>query len=73
MQHNPRDDIDCPHCVFELSYQEFSDLELLHMTCPVCKSQMIHGQRHPDRFEIPEWATCNGCRYHWEFRHSYIG
>jgi len=32
---------------------------------------MVHGQRHPKRFDIPEWATCHACRYHWEFEHSY--
>jgi hypothetical protein len=32
---------------------------------------MQYGQRHPQRFDFPEWATCDDCRYHWEFRHSY--
>jgi hypothetical protein len=41
------------------------------MTCPVCKSHMQYGQRHPEQFDFPEWATCNNCRYHWEFEHSY--
>lgn len=71
MQQNSRESIDCPRCVFETSYEDFPDLDLLYMTCPVCTSEMVHGQRHPHRFGIPEWATCNGCRYHWEFRHSY--
>ena len=71
LQHNARDDIDCPRCVAEYDYRDFSDLELLHMTCPVCKSRMNHGQRHPEQLDIVEWATCNACRYHWEFKHSY--
>lgn len=70
-QHNALDGIDCPRCVAEFDHDEFTDLELLYMQCPVCRSEMIHGQRHPDQFDFPEWATCNGCRYHWEFRHSY--
>ncbi|WP_435183647.1 hypothetical protein [Halobellus sp. EA9] len=70
-QHHARDDIDCPHCVAEFSYREFPELELKHLTCPVCRSEMTHGQRHPESFDIVEWATCNGCRYHWEFKHSY--
>ena len=70
-QHNARDSIDCPRCVEIRSYEEFPDLDLLYMTCPVCQSDMRHGQRHPDRFAIPEWATCTACRYHWEFKHSY--
>ena len=70
-QHNSRDSIDCPRCVETLSYDEFPDLNLLHMTCPACRSRMRHGQRHPERFSIPEWATCSACRYHWEFKHFY--
>jgi len=70
-QHNALDDLDCPHCVAEYEPEEFGELELLAMTCPVCKSQMMNGQRHPEQFDIPEWATCEQCRYHWEYRHSY--
>ena len=71
LQHNARDEIDCPRCVAEYDYEEFSDLELLHLTCPVCRTKMRHGQRHPERLEIVQWATCEACRYHWEFKHSY--
>jgi Zn-finger nucleic acid-binding protein len=71
LQHKARDDIDCPRCVAEFSYEEFTDLNLIRLTCPVCQSEMEHGQRHPERFDFPEWATCNQCRYHWEFKHSY--
>lgn len=71
LQHNSRDAIDCPHCVAEFSYEEFPKLRLQYLLCPVCRSRMLHGQRHPDQFDIPEWATCNSCRYHWEFEHSY--
>jgi len=65
------DPIDCPRCVAEFDYAEFSDLTLRYMECPVCGNRMAHGKRHPERFDFPEWATCNGCRYHWEYRHAY--
>lgn len=71
LQHQAGDHIDCPYCVAEFRYDRFTDLELEYMICPVCRSRMVHGQRHPERFDIPEWATCNECRYHWEFKHSY--
>ena len=71
LQHQAGDDIDCPNCVATFRYDQFTELALDHMICPVCRSRMAHGQRHPERFDIPEWATCNGCRYHWEFKHSY--
>ena len=70
-QRNARDDIDCPHCTAEFSYDESRDLELKRLTCPTCRSEMVYGQRHPESFDVVEWATCNGCRYHWEFKHSY--
>jgi len=66
-----REDIDCPRCVASYDPDAFGSLELLSMTCPVCKNQMVHGRRHPEQFDIPEWATCKQCRYHWEFQHSY--
>lgn len=71
LQHNSHDAIDCPRCVAEYDYDEFADLELLHLGCPRCGSQMMHGQRHPGKFDIPEWATCDECRYHWEYKHAY--
>ncbi|MFC4360564.1 hypothetical protein ACFO0N_21675 [Halobium salinum] len=70
-QHHPLDDIDCPRCVAEFSHEEFPELELLFLSCPVCGTRMEHGRRHPEAFDVPEWATCHGCRYHWEFKHSY--
>lgn len=70
-QPNALDDIDCPRCVASYEPESFGELELLGMTCPVCQSPMEQGQRHPERFDIPEWATCQRCRYHWEFEHSY--
>ena len=71
LQHHAFDDIDCPRCVAEFGYEEFPTLELRSLTCPVCRSEMSYGQRHPEVLDIVEWATCNSCRYHWEFRHSY--
>lgn len=70
-QHHAFDDIDCPRCVAEFDSEKFPDLTLKRLTCPVCRSEMTHGQRHPETFDIVEWATCDGCRYHWEFKHSY--
>ncbi|MFB6218584.1 MAG: hypothetical protein ABEH77_05310 [Halobacteriaceae archaeon] len=71
LQHNARDSIDCPRCTAEFEYGAFEELELRQLNCPVCKGRMQHGQRHPEVFDFPEWATCDNCRYHWEFRHSY--
>ncbi|MGQ4555542.1 hypothetical protein ACT3HL_06500 [Halobellus sp. GM3] len=68
---HPYDDIDCPRCVATHSYEEFAALEFRRFRCPVCGSAMEHGNRHPNRIDVPEWATCHACRYHWEFRHSY--
>ncbi|MFB6309934.1 MAG: hypothetical protein ABEH64_02000 [Salinirussus sp.] len=70
-QARAHDAIDCPRCVANYDYEEFGELTLQHLECPVCRARMMHGQRHPERFDIPEWATCNNCRYHWEFQHSY--
>ena len=72
-QHNALDDIDCPRCVAEYDHDEFGTLALVELTCPVCRSRMEHGKRHPERFDIPQWATCTQCRYHWEFKHFYDG
>jgi Zn finger protein HypA/HybF involved in hydrogenase expression len=63
------DTIDCPRCDGEFSPEEFPTLELLHFRCPVCRTRMRHGTRHPNAVDVPEWATCDGCRYHWEFKH----
>ncbi len=68
---NSLEDIECQRCTAEFDHKDFPELELLYMECPVCKTHMHHGQRHPERFDFPEWATCDGCRYHWEFKHSY--
>lgn len=71
VQRHPHDDIDCPRCVAEHSHEEFTKLELQYLRCPVCGDEMEHGQRHPEAIDVPEWATCHSCRYHWEFRHSF--
>jgi transcription initiation factor IIE alpha subunit len=70
-QRHPFDDIDCPRCVAEHPYEEFAALELRYFLCPVCGDEMEHGWRHPEVIDVPEWATCHSCRYHWEFRHDY--
>jgi hypothetical protein len=70
-QEDPLEDIDCTRCIAEFSHEEFTELELDFLVCPVCGDRMEHGQRHPDVLDVPEWATCHSCRYHWEFKHSY--
>lgn len=70
-QTGPYDDIDCPRCTAAFEYTEFTDLELHTLLCPVCGDTMEHGRRHPRVLDVPEWATCNSCRYHWEFKHSF--
>jgi hypothetical protein len=25
--------------------------------------------RRPKQYDVPEWATCDACRYHWELEH----
>ena len=61
--------IDCPNCYREFGSDEFSDLELLGLVCPRCNTEMAHGIRHPNMFDIPEWATCPDCQYHWDLDH----
>jgi transposase-like protein len=68
-QHRSRNRIDCPNCWRDFSEYEFADLELLAMTCPRCETEMNHGRRHPNAYEIPEWATCPNCQYHWDLNH----
>ncbi len=63
--------IECPRCVATYDSTEFIELPLRSLECPVCRGKMQYGQRHPEQFDFPEWATCDGCRYHWEFKHSY--
>lgn len=70
-QHRARNNIDCPNCYREFTPDEFGDFELLYMTCPKCSQKMDHGRRHPSVVDIPEWATCSNCRYHWEFTHDF--
>jgi uncharacterized protein YbaR (Trm112 family) len=71
LQSDPRDDIDCPSCSATFPPGEMTDLELRLLICPVCRARMEHGQRHPEAFDVPEWATCHNCQYHWEFKHFY--
>jgi len=61
--------IDCPNCYREFKPHDFSDLDLMAMICDRCNAEMKHGIRHPNVFEIPEWATCPDCQYHWDLSH----
>jgi len=71
LQADSRAPVDCPECRVELPPDRFTELELVGLTCPVCRTPMQHGQRHPNAFDVPEWATCPNCQYHWEFKHFY--
>lgn len=68
-QRSARSTIDCPYCYRTFSDGDFSELELLALECPRCDAEMNHGVRHPRVFDIPEWATCPECRYHWDLNH----
>lgn len=61
--------IDCPNCYRDFSSDQFSELDLLGLVCPRCNTEMSHGIRHPNVFDIPEWATCPDCQYHWDLDH----
>lgn len=61
--------IDCPYCYREFSEEAFADLELLGLICPRCDVEMRHGTRHPKLYDVPEWATCRNCQYHWDLDH----
>ena len=68
-QHRPTTDLDCPECWREFPCEEFPELKLVRLVCPVCQERMKHGRRHPQQFDVPEWASCTNCQYHWEFEH----
>jgi predicted RNA-binding Zn-ribbon protein involved in translation (DUF1610 family) len=61
--------IDCPNCYRDFSEHDFADLELVAMVCPRCGTEMKHGRRHPQTYDVPEWATCPDCQYHWDLSH----
>jgi hypothetical protein len=68
-QHRPTSSIDCSTCWREFDHTRFPELDLRHLICPTCGEHMRDGKRHPEQFDIPEWATCDSCEYHWEFEH----
>ena len=68
-QRRSRSRIDCTYCYREFSADEFGDLALVSMVCPRCDAEMDHGRRHPRLFDVPEWATCPDCQYHWDLNH----
>jgi hypothetical protein len=68
-QHNAIGPISCENCFREFPSETFSDHELRGMTCPRCDADMQYGRRHPQMFDIPEWATCPDCQYHWDLDH----
>lgn len=70
-QHRSRDPIDCSECWWETPAEQFADVELRYLRCPECGNRMDHGRRHPGVLDVPEWATCERCRYHWELGHFY--
>ena len=62
-------ELDCPGCHRSYSARQIGELELEMMVCPRCGEQMDHGVRHPMLFDVPEWATCPSCQYHWDLDH----
>lgn len=65
------DYIECPTCHVERSPDAFQEMELLALTCPECQRELDHGIRHPELMDVPEWASCTVCQYHWEYQHDY--
>jgi uncharacterized protein (UPF0212 family) len=65
------DFIDCPHCSFELPPEEFGEVDIVKFACPHCQQRLEHGIRHPEMMDVPEWASCTDCQYHWEYQHNY--
>ncbi len=65
------DFLDCPNCHMERSPEEFDDLELIALVCPHCQRRLDHGIRHPEMMDVPEFASCTECQYHWEYQHDY--
>ena len=68
-QRRSSSDLDCPGCHRSYSSRQIGDLDLEMMVCPRCGEQMNHGVRHPMLFDVPEWATCPACQYHWDLDH----
>jgi len=69
VQHQALDRIDCGNCWQDYPADDVGDLEVLGMVCPRCEADMQHGRRHPEVFDVPEWATCPDCQYHWDLAH----
>lgn len=65
------DFVDCPHCHFEHSPEDFEGIDIVQFTCPNCGIEMDHGVRHPHLVDTPEWASCSQCQFHWEYLHDY--
>ena len=68
-QQNAIGPISCTNCWREFPSEQFSEYELRSMTCPRCDTEMQWGKRHPQMFDVPEWATCPDCQYHWDLDH----
>lgn len=60
---------DCQHCFRDWPSGSLEEFELIAMVCPRCESDMQHGRRHPQVFDVPEWATCPNCQFHWDLTH----
>ena len=65
------DFIDCPDCHMERSPEEFAEMELVALVCPHCQRELERGIRHPSMMDVPEFASCTECQYHWEYQHDY--
>ncbi|WP_206662543.1 hypothetical protein [Halorubrum sp. BOL3-1] len=65
------DFLDCPSCHMERSPEEFAGMELVALVCPRCDRRLDQGIRHPEMMDVPEYASCTECQYHWEYQHDY--
>lgn len=70
-QEYANDVIRCPTCQFERDPAAFDDVQLLALECPECPADLETGIRHPNVFNVPQWAACPECQYHWEFGHDF--
>jgi len=71
VQEFANDFIDCPTCGFQRPPDRFDGVPLKGLICPECQHDLAYGIRHPDMMDVPEWASCTECQYHWEFQHEY--
>lgn len=70
VQQYANDVLRCPRCRFEDAPTAITPDMLIALECPSCRGDLETGIRHPNRFSLPQWASCRDCHYHWEFSHN---